>query len=480
MKLTWQRAVWAVLGIAGLLGASLLLLWIMGPSGLFLGLGLTGAVCLTLIIGANPVIGLFLLLFFLPFERIPSIDLGGVSLKANLLVGGLTLVSTVLAIATKQVKLRLQSVHWLSLAFVGICLLGLTGAVEHGRAIQVIVFTLFTMGLAWVVPQLLDSQALLRRALTVLFWSAVVVGVFGLYQFVGDLIGLPHALTGIDAGFSKAVFGFPRIQAFSLEPLYLGNYLLLPLSLLFAAILSDLQRVSRWLLWAAFALLSIVLVLTVARGAYIGAAVSVCIILVSLPREVLQPKHLLIGIGMIVLVAGASYQFLLHSADNEAGSALENFQQHVLLGDVVGSESGEGRLSTYAQAYQLWQQHPWLGVGPGNFGPASTGYPDPATVEHPPIVNNEYLELLAETGLVGFLTIIALLGVVISRSVIALRRATDPLLRATLIGTTAALIGMLVQYNFFSTLYIIHIWVTIGLLLAVQTIAMSKQQSGAA
>ncbi|EKD76247.1 MAG: hypothetical protein ACD_43C00176G0002 [uncultured bacterium] len=60
-----------------------------------------------------------------------------------------------------------------------------------------------------------------------------------------------------------------------------------------------------------------------------------------------------------------------------------------------------------------------------------------------------------------------------ARSIKAWLTATkDPLLRAVLLGLTAALGGILVQYNTFSVLYITHIWFTIGLLITVQNIIL--------
>ncbi|MEK7184141.1 MAG: O-antigen ligase family protein [Patescibacteria group bacterium] len=466
---------WQSVGIGalfvGALGVIATLGYILGPAGYVAGIGVIVALCLTLLILLYPTMGMTLLIFCLPFERIPSVDVGGVSLKLNLFVGGVTILGAIASLILRRQPLRLTTTHWLLVAYLAVAGCSYLGAVEQARALQVIVFTTFTFLLAWVVPQLLTSGLILRRLLMVLGWSALVVGLFGLFQFVGDLVGLPNGLTGLDPGFGKEVFGFPRIQAFSLEPLYLGDYLLLPLSLLFTLILTQSRLVPRPVLWGLFGLLSVVLVLTVSRGAYIAAVVSVLVIAMSLPREVLQPKHLLLGALAIVVVGGASILFLARSHPE----ALVTFQEHVLLGDFVGSESGEGRVVGFVAAFDEWRERPWLGVGPGNFGPAITGYPNPVTVEHSPIVNNQYLELLAETGLVGFLLIMLVFGIVLSRSVIALRHVGDPLVRATLIGGTAAFVGMLVQYNFFSTLYIIHIWVTVGLLLAVQTLALGPK-----
>lgn len=467
---------WTIGGVVVFLAACAFLYLKLGITALFLFEAALVGVGLVALIGKRSELGLLLIFFFLPFERVPSIDLAGISLKANIVLGGLTIASTLLAMATRQRKLYLTAAHFLVLLYLAVQVVSMTQAVEIGRALKVIGFTAFVaLGFSWLVPQLLTNRPLLVRVVRVLIASAAVVGLFGMFQFVGDLIGLPRGLTLIDIGFSKVVFGFPRIHAFSLEPLYLGNYLLLPLSLLAALLLMDVRtRLPKLLLLGLFLLLGIVLVLTVSRGAYAAAGVSVLLLAMSLPREVLQPRHLLAVGGLLVIVAGASYGFLASSESTEGTTALENFQRHVLLEDFQGSASGEGRLYSFTQAYELWNTHRWLGVGPGNFGPATRNYPDPKVDSAPGITNNQYLEVLAETGLVGFGVLFVLVLSLILRSMVALRQTVDPLVRAVLIGGTAAFVGMLVQYNFFSTLYIIHIWVTVGFLLAVQTIALQS------
>lgn len=456
--------------LTALLMAVILYIYIyFGKQALLLAEATTVGVWLAALIIAKPELGALLILFALPFERVPSVDVAGVSIKANIILGAITALSTLIAIMFRRQRLRINATHVLILLVLVVQLLSLAHAVELTRAIKTVGFTAFVFGFSWLIPQWIVSQSLLRTAVRILILVAAIVGVFGIYQFVGDVIGLPRSLTLIDQGFSKIVFGFPRIHAFSLEPLYLGNYLLLPFSLLFSLLLVGVRtRLSHIWFWGLFVLLGIVLVLTVSRGAYLAAAVSVLVIMVSLPRETLKPRHLLIGLGIIVAVLGASFIFLMRS--NSA--ALGNFQNHVLLGDFANSGSGAGRLSTFTQAIEIWKVHPWLGVGPGNFGPASFNFPNPIINPASAIVNNEYLELLAETGLIGLFAVLLVFGSVILRSIVALRQAKEPLLRAVLIGGTAGFIGMLVQYNFFSTLYIIHIWSTVGFLLAAQTIAL--------
>ena len=96
-------------------------------------------------------------------------------------------------------------------------------------------------------------------------------------------------------------------------------------------------------------------------------------------------------------------------------------------------------------------------------------------------MNNEYVELLTETGLLGAMSFVLFLFLVFHRSFRALRRVShDPNLRALVVGLTTAAIGILVQYNFFSTLYILPIWMTFGLLLSVQTMILRGTTHAAA
>jgi hypothetical protein len=51
----------------------------------------------------------------------------------------------------------------------------------------------------------------------------------------------------------------------------------------------------------------------------------------------------------------------------------------------------------------------------------------------------------------------------------------DSYVKAILVGTLAGFIGILVQYNTFSILYILHVWFTIGLLIAMQNMVLTKE-----
>lgn len=491
MKLS-KPTVWNwILGLA----AAGMLAWLVDNfaiTGAILGIAAAAAVWLGVLILRNPQLGLWCILFFLPFERIPSLDVGGITIRINFFFGVVTLLAAFGAWAYGRLKPAHNPVIWPLLGYFLAAILSVTGAIEVQRSLIVLGFTLFTASFLWLVVNLLRTKEDLRKTVLILFSVSTIVGLFGIYQFLGDAVGLPASLTGLKEGYGLSTLGFPRIQAFSVEPLYLGNFLLLPLSLLFSVLMLRVPlfnqsskvppspqaskgrstgQVLNVGLWLLFALLSLVLILTVSRGAYLASAVCLLFLMVTLPRQTVRPAHLLVGGLLFVTVIAGTAVFIQQGRSD----AMEQFIEHITIGDLNEGESTQGRLSAFDVAAQAWQDHPWLGIGLGNFGAYVKDYPDPRELEGYDIVNNEYLEVLAETGLFGFAALAIMLAIVLSRSVVAYKATKDPLIRAGLAGTTSALIGLMVQYNFFSTLFIVYVWVLLGLVIAAQNVALRQE-----
>jgi len=426
------------------------------------------AVVLSFFIIRNPELGWFLIVFFLPFERVPSYELAGINLKINTLLGFLTLFAWVVAMMFNSKKFKVQPNALaipLSLLVIAL-LLSLTQAENLTRALSVLIFILFTIGLSILAVNMVNSKENLKKTLLVLFGSSFLVGLFGLYQFGGDVVGLPQGLTLLKEGYTSRVFGFPRVQAFSMEPLYFANYLLIPICVGLALALNKVDLIKRWWMIGLLALLLVNFILTVSRGGYAGLIVSLLILAIFFLKKVLTWKNILIGVvaGAIVIYGVA---FALSAGEYRATN---QFLGHIKLQDITQGESIQGRLVTFKNALRAYGQSPLLGIGIGNYGPWSKNFPPERPKTGWDIVNNQYIELLAETGIVGLAAFGLLLIVLIFRTFVAFKYASDIFLKSVLVGLLAALIGVLVQYNFMSTLYIIHIWVLVGMLVGVQNI----------
>ncbi|MBI3495399.1 O-antigen ligase family protein [Candidatus Berkelbacteria bacterium] len=409
--------------------------------------------------------GVLLLIFFLPFERIPTLQLGSFTAKINHLVGGLVIIFFLLDVVFNRRKLYGNPTVIPTVIFLLSLLVSIVHTTAGVRSIIFFGLDSFVIALFLIIPQLIDSREKLNRVVQVLLWSVVLVAVFGLYQFLGDLIGLSSAMTGLDPGYSKKVFGFPRIQAFAKEPLYLGNYLLIPLGTLFALFIAKIRHIQ--VVPIAF-LVMVVFVLTLSRGAFLAFAVAAAIALLFAFKKIFTFRSILLGGAAVFLVLIAVNGIL-----NKLGPDLkERFLAHATIQDYRSGDSTQGRLHAFAKAIDAFEESPVSGIGLGAYGMYVLNYPATPPPNGWFIVNNQYLELLAETGILGFASFVLLVAVILGRSLIAYIKTQDQFYAALVLGLTAAYIGTLVQYNFFSTLAIIHIWVLMGLIVAVQNLAL--------
>jgi O-antigen ligase len=300
---------------------------------------------------------------------------------------------------------------------------------------------------------------------------SVAVCLFGLYQFVGDTLGLPIALTGLKAMYTKAVFGFPRIQSTGLEPLYFANFLIIPIMLTANLILNGLVK-SKWYLASIF-LYALTLCLTLSRGGIIASLFGLAIILVSVLFYRHNHKTVLYLIGALVLsgvvavgmVDMSGYINHLSNPKTSNNTVQQYIKQSSTLSPTATSADSD-RLANKSLALDMFKSHPITGVGVGNFGNyAHLNYDQYKTDNGSMIVNNEYYEILAETGVLGALSIIGLFLSLFYLSVKKLLTTKDVEVRAWILALLCILLSFAVQYYAFSTLYIMHIWVVVGLMM---------------
>jgi O-antigen ligase len=420
----------------------------------------------------------FFILAVLPLERIPSLDVFSITVRLSQ-VAAIILIAINLPTLWRSAKAMYNRLPWGWLvAFWGACLMSTALAAHQHRALMVTAFTIFVGLLAWVIALRFERDQL-ATYLKIIVISALASVAFGLYQFFADLLGVPYQWTGLRAQYTKDVFGFPRIQSTGLEPLYYANYLLIPAAILTAAIAYGYRR--RAALWAVVPVATVVW-LTVSRGAIVAL---IFILLAGGALTLWRRQYRTAGLLAMAVVASAILAYgLLYLGTNyvaqkkteQTKEALENFKHQTT--NVNNGESSTGRALTRSLALQAWHEHPVFGIGPGGFGAyASAARPDKFSGTDG-IVNNEPLEVLAETGLIGLVT---LLGFFVSVAWIAWRAVKrTPLDQVAIVGPALALVATAAQYMTFSTLYITHVWVTAGLLIGAALTAERRSRKKAA
>ncbi|MFI5240300.1 MAG: O-antigen ligase family protein, partial [Candidatus Saccharimonadia bacterium] len=339
-----------------------------------------------------------------------------------------------------------------------------------GRALAVTSFTLYTAVLAVVVSRIVTPK-LLHNMERWLLGGAILACAFAFYQFFGDLIGLPRALTGLRSEYVKAVFGFPRVQSTSLEPLFFAHYLLFPTSLLLSLGLTR-KRIKLGILIAFFTCIF----LTVSRG---GAVAALLLVVAFGGLSLVRKRFTTTAKIFSAIIIGFAISFAMISVIVPAWSSLT--APNKVSKEATAASAYKNHVTNYAEvdnpasdrakwrnlALELFKSHPVLGVGPGNFGYYANkleGYPITQTVDNLP------LEILAETGVVGAtaLTLFSLFLLWEAGSALW-KGQLESEHSAWIIGTVAFLGATFVQYQTFSTLYIIVVWVAIGIVMGLSS-----------
>ena len=405
---------------------------------------------------------LFLSIFFaLPFERIPTVELFGFTLKVSYILILLFLLLILFSGALKEFfKGTSLQASDKALALFGLAgLMSIFGSPDRKRSVIILALWFFVFLVYLLFSRILTAPKVRKKAEDVLIWSSVLVCIFGLYQFIGDSVGIPLKYLGLREQYSKIVLGFPRIQSVALEPLYFSNFLMVPIFIVSGRILTS-KKNSLISNAAILVLLITNLILGVSRGAYIGLGISMFILLAAIfikYRETL--------LGRIVWLAGSILISAVLSLALIAGlgsrGSLGSFSKHSVANDQTNVASVTGRTEVYKIAWDLFKKKPIIGNGVGSFGPLTSTGPEQVAKFGYGTVNNEYLEILTETGLVGFLLFL-LFAIFYLKELFGSQKS--PLNDIGVLCLFLGLLAIFIQYNFFSTLYIIYIWAFLALL----------------
>ena len=266
---------------------------------------------------------LVLLFFALPFERIPSLNLFGVTWRISVFVGVAIIIRTLYLLYLKKISFRIITPYKVLALFVLWIFLLIPEAINYKRAIYGVFFDSYVIALA-ISISLIYKKKYLQPILLSLLSGAVFVSIFGIYQYFGDSFGLPIKYTGLREAYTGELFGFPRVHAASLEPLYFASYLLLPLCLAGAMVISgtSLYKIPRKAVVVIFSLYTLLLLLTLSRGGIYGfIATALLMIGIASYKKITKVKDIAIFVASIIV--GFVLSFILINYLNH--SALQSF-----------------------------------------------------------------------------------------------------------------------------------------------------------
>ena len=187
----------------------------------------------------NPVRGIYLVTFFLPFEYIGSYDWQGITIRLSQLLAVMTIIAWILdGLGKRSLKFVRNPMFVFASLFLLVNIISLANAPNLLHSILVLSFVVFTIVFGFTIPNLVLQKEQLIKIIKILFISTFLVSLFGLFQFVGDMLGLSQSFTGLRFQYTREILGFTRIQSTFLEPLYFANFLIIPICLSLALLIS--------------------------------------------------------------------------------------------------------------------------------------------------------------------------------------------------------------------------------------------------
>ena len=266
-----------------------------------------------------------------------------------------------------------------------------------------------------------------------------LVGFGGLLAFYSILqrVEDPSSIYGVRQPGQAAPFGtyVNRHHFAALMEMTLG----LSAGLIFAG---GLKRNRLPFVIAAAVIMAISIVLTGSRGALLGVIASFATIAglsfydrKSDRQRVLSPMLVAAMCGLILIVTGVVVTFLGDSDSLLRSTGLS----------VAGSDFTTGRREFWRVALKMFFDHPIIGVGFDAFGVGFSKYDPSSGLFRVEQAHNDYLQMLADGGIVAFACVVGFIYLLVRKSLRAIRETSNGFPRGASIGAFAGCVAMVVH-----------------------------------
>lgn len=232
-----------------------------------------------------------------------------------------------------------------------------------------------------------------------------------------------------------------QLTGFSTNPGFTAGHIVAGIIAFFS--LAESERRRPVLRWCMFLFLLSALLLN-GKRAHLMIVVFACLLIYMLYHA---GEKRFIALNILILGAGIMIPVLFFFSDSLSSVPALGRISQMLVGLVHGEDVSNGRSKLYAYALYQFFEHPVFGMGWGRFRTSIIGT---VTLQTELDTHNIYLQLLCETGITGFLTVIVPMASFLIRSISNLLEAgrkKETLLTTRLFALYAA------GYQLFFVLY---------------------------
>ncbi len=460
---------------------SLLLLISICTIGLILGLAYTGMGLKSALLVLIPAIvilaayrliyGVYILIFTLPYFGVFTYEWLGVTLKISDFMALICILGFLVKFAIRPretfspspvmlpigifvvISVIIFLVHYPAVAD-----LGKEGGFNSPglRSIKVTLWMVYSALIAVTVASAIKTRQMLRNCVKVLLFSTVIACIYSLIGLVGFLLGI-KALTWRLVGTPG---GFVRMRGTFDEPNYFAHYMSLVLPIAVTTFMFKIRRFGFFSPPLTVFVLFITNIFIFSTSGMVGLIMMVILIPLLIRHYGLLNFRETMRYALIFAITGVII-FLFWTIFSPDFLA-------VTTGTMAKVFTPGARRSGMLLGLELLRKNFIIGVGPGNwdwFGRQFITEIEVLTGKKPSF-NNLYLEILLDTGIVGFIPFAFIFITLFRKLCTAIKKTRDSFLQAVLGAFIVGFIVLLVEYMASFNFYRIYIWAPLGMAMA--------------
>ena len=284
-----------------------------------------------------------------------------------------------------------------------------------------------------IVLFLLKKYSDVKKVILGTFAGITVISVYAIYQ---------------------GLSGLSRANGFYGHPMTLGGWLCIFLPLLLIEFFErKLLSKYYWIAGITFCICSAALVFNGTRGAWLAVAIVCAVLLIYYMFK--SKRNLAISIIFVALISAV----LVNNP---------KFMQRLdTIDDFDKYQSNTERILMWQSAWNMFKDHPILGVGLGQYTENyQQKYISPQAKE-PKLghAHNNFMQMLAENGIVGFAGFVIMFGYIIFKNLIAWVKVKNVYALMIVSATVCLLLQGFTEYNVGNSAVIKMYWFVLGLLL---------------
>lgn len=284
-----------------------------------------------------------------------------------------------------------------------------------------------------------------------------VVVIFLLNNYIDAKKVMLTGFAGITLTSVYAVYqglsGMSRANGFYGHPMTLGGWLCIFLPLILIEFFErKLLGKYYWLAGLAFCICSAGLVFNATRGAWLAVAIVSAVLLIYYmfkSKRNLAVSIIFVALISVVLVNNPKF---MHRLDT-----IDDFDKY---------QSNTERILIWQSAWNMFKDHPILGVGLGQYTENyQQKYISPQAKE-PKLghAHNNFMQMLAENGIVGFAGFVTMFGYIIFKNLLAWFKVKNVYALMIVSATVCLLLQGFTEYNVGNSAVIKMYWLVLGLL----------------